>query len=284
MIPKHEKPPIPWWTGLVVFFLLSVLLFVSSMTLTTVLLAMDDSGETIAGLATPVGLVIQVLVVSTLFAGVALVVPRLSEVPVKPWLKLVPATPMMFGFALLGVVGIGFLVDEITFILYQTAPQMFDTEGLDMFNRMFNQAPPVLFVLMTLAVTLGPGLGEELLFRGLLLRSFLNGLPAPLAILFSSILFGVIHLDALQSVGAGIIGLYLGVVAYRCRSIWPAVAAHAINNFICAVFAKLDGDLSTVWREGHPVWVVIIAGLSFIGGLVGLIHYTRPKLRVPDLG
>lgn len=262
-----------------VFFLLSFMLFVSSVALSSLLLAMGASSETVAGLATPVGLVIQVLVVSTVFAGVALVVPKLSEVPVKPWLRLVPATPMMFGFALLGVVGLGFLVDELTFVLYQAAPNVFDTEGLDVFNRMFSQATPTLFALMTLAVALGPGLGEELLFRGLLLRSFLNGLPVPLAILFSSILFGVIHLNALQGVGAGMIGLYLGVVAYRCQSIWPAVAAHALNNFICAMFAKFGGDLSAVWQKGHPVWVVVMAGLIFLGAIAGLMRCTTTRPR-----
>ena len=269
-----KKASIPWWTGLLVFSVLSVFIFVLSIAVTTILLSFGASEETVAGLSTPLGLAIQVLVISSIFAGVAMAVPTLAEVPVKSWLKMTPATPAMFGFALLGVTGIGFLVDELTFALYRIAPTTFAAEGLDLFNRMFSQATPAMFGLMTVAVTLGPGLGEELLFRGLLLRSFLNGLSAPVAILLSSVLFGLIHLDALQGVGAGVIGLYLGIVAYRCQSIWPAVAAHALNNLICAMFARFGGDLSTVWRQGHPLWIVILAAVVLMGASVGLMRCT----------
>jgi membrane protease YdiL (CAAX protease family) len=269
-----EAGRIPWWTGLVIFFLLALMLVLSSFAIASLLVALGASPDTVAGLATPVGLGIQVLVVSGIFGAVALVVPKLSEVPVRPWLRLVRVGPAVIALSMLGMVGLGFLVDELTFFLHTASPETFSSDGLDLFNQMFQLASPLVFLLLTLAVTLGPGLGEELLFRGLLLRSFLAGMPPVAALILSSALFGLIHLNLLQGVGAGVIGFYLGFVVLTSGSLWPAVAAHALNNLICALFARFGGDLSSVWTDGHPAWLIAVAAVLVVAAVIGLLKIT----------
>lgn len=269
---------IPWWVGLLAFAAMAFLLVAFSF-LVSALTILTGSLDFLNRLATPLGLTVQVLTVSALFSGVALVVPKMAGVPVKAWIRMVPTGPKVFGYACLGVLGLGFIVDEVTFLLHTMDPVLFGSEGLDLFSSLFSNAPPVLFLLLTLAVTLGPGIGEELLFRGLLLRSFLGGMAPWLAVFLSSLLFGVIHQNMLQGIGAGLIGLYLGFVALRTGTILPAMTAHALNNLICALFARLGGSMGTIWEHGHPAWVVVMAVLVFGAAMVGLVTITKDDAR-----
>jgi membrane protease YdiL (CAAX protease family) len=96
----------------------------------------------------------------------------------------------------------------------------------------------LLLVLLCLAVA--PGVAEELLCRGLLLRTFLRRVPAPAAIALSAALFASLHLDAAQAAGAFLLGLYLGGVAWLGASVRPAIACHVLNNAV-AVGAAAGG-------------------------------------------
>src|SRR5262245_23078331 len=81
-----------------------------------------------------------------------------------------------------------------------------------------------------LAFGLAPALGEELLFRGALQRLLGLRLPVALAVLGSAAAFGVAHLDLVQGGAAFVLGSYLGAVAARAGSLWPAILSHAANN------------------------------------------------------
>ena len=71
---------------------------------------------------------------------------------------------------------------------------------------------------------------EELLFRGLILPRLRDRFGRASAIGASALLFGVFHLDPLAAVYATVMGVVLGVVADRARSVLPAIALHAGFN------------------------------------------------------
>lgn len=148
-----------------------------------------------------------------------------------------------------------------------------------MFNQLFAKVSPVVFVILALTVTLGPGICEELFFRGLVLRSLCNSTSAVRAVAVSSILFGLVHFDVLQSPGAMIIGVYLGFLAVRSNSIYPAIVAHATNNLSCAIFARINNssDNSNPITAGHNMWIVIIAALVFVVSSAFFYYITRFK-------
>lgn len=92
------------------------------------------------------------------------------------------------------------------------------------------------------AMALGffPGLGEELFFRGYLLRRLarLSGLTH--AMLTSALTFGLFHLDPVQSPAAAILGLYLGGVSVLTGSLWAPICAHAVNNAAATLFTMIE--------------------------------------------
>lgn len=71
---------------------------------------------------------------------------------------------------------------------------------------------------------------EELIFRGIILDGFLKRYSPLKAILISSILFGLIHLNPWQFVGAMICGILLGWLYYETKSLVPTILIHFINN------------------------------------------------------
>ncbi|MEY2984442.1 MAG: hypothetical protein RLZZ568_1059 [Cyanobacteriota bacterium] len=78
-----------------------------------------------------------------------------------------------------------------------------------------------------------PGLSEELLFRGVMLSALgMNGL----AVIVSSLVFGVLHLSNIQQwpyvVWATIVGLALGFAAIATGNLFVPIVAHIITNWV----------------------------------------------------
>lgn len=85
-------------------------------------------------------------------------------------------------------------------------------------------------------------LAEEIVFRGAILRRLLAvGSPANpwIAITISALLFGLIHLNFAQGVHAFLMGLPLGWLYVRTRSIIPGIAFHWVNNSVVYLLAHL---------------------------------------------
>ena len=81
-----------------------------------------------------------------------------------------------------------------------------------------------------LALAVAPALGEELLFRGLLLGRLSERWGAPAGLAGSSLLFAALHPDWAQAAAAGVLGLYLGALTLRTGSLYAALLFHGTNN------------------------------------------------------
>lgn len=91
---------------------------------------------------------------------------------------------------------------------------------------------------------------EELFFRGMLLRSFEKGMNNKynkiLAIVFSSVLFGLAHFqgfsgfaDVFVVVWITLMSIIMGYYAMKTDSIWTSFSIHATYNFVTILFAIL---------------------------------------------
>ena len=77
------------------------------------------------------------------------------------------------------------------------------------------------------------GLGEELLFRGVIQTWLAARYPLWLALLLAGALFGVGHwLSATYAALAGLIGLYLGVVFLLTGNLLAPIVAHAVYDVV----------------------------------------------------
>ena len=131
------------------------------------------------------------------------------------------------------------------------------------------------YALLIVALCVAPGICEEVLFRGFLQRTASTIYGPIRAVLLSSILFGVVHLEPAHSVGAALLGLYLGAIAYRGNSIRPCITCHVANN---AAVLVLSG--AAEWPV--PDWSVLVAsGVAATVGAVALVTARAESVRQP---
>lgn len=71
---------------------------------------------------------------------------------------------------------------------------------------------------------------EELLFRGIILNSFLNHYSPQGAIFLSSLLFALYHLNIYQMPAAFLIGYFSGWLYFKTQSLWPSILSHCFYN------------------------------------------------------
>jgi membrane protease YdiL (CAAX protease family) len=77
------------------------------------------------------------------------------------------------------------------------------------------------------------GLGEEMLFRGLLQGALTEFGGATVGLLGASVLFGLAHLiTPTYALLAGIVGLYLGGLTIAGGGLWAPIVTHAVYDFV----------------------------------------------------
>lgn len=91
--------------------------------------------------------------------------------------------------------------------------------------------PLALATLALLACGLGP-LAEEVLFRGLVFAWLRGRFGVPAGLAASSLLFGLAHGKPAYILVTGTVGLGLGLLYHRSRSLWPSVLAHGLYNAV----------------------------------------------------
>ncbi|HEC45125.1 MAG TPA: CPBP family intramembrane metalloprotease [Bacteroides sp.] len=83
---------------------------------------------------------------------------------------------------------------------------------------------------------------EELLFRGVILDGFLKRYNPGKAIFWSAFLFGLFHLNPWQFVPGFIIGLLLGYIYLKTRSLTTVILVHMVNNTFSYLIMYIYGE------------------------------------------
>lgn len=180
--------------------------------------------------------------------------------------NFIPLT--IFGFLM--VLGISSVIGEI--MTYMPGYEAF----LEQYKAMFEGIDPT--VLLIGGAFVGP-ICEEIIFRGVILEGFLRKYDPMKAILFSALIFGIIHLQPLQVVGAFFSGAVLGWIYYKTRSLWVCIFIHIINNFLAFTFEDV-GTEST--REFFGNDLLYAGSFLIIPGLVYLAYLAFEKINRPN--
>ncbi len=87
------------------------------------------------------------------------------------------------------------------------------------------------------AVCIAAGVGEELLFRGLVQGGLTSTLGDGGALAVASILFALAHpITTLYSIVAGVLGFYLGALWLWCGNLLTPIVAHSLYDFVGLTF------------------------------------------------
>ena len=132
-------------------------------------------------------------------------------------------------------------------------------------------------VLLLLALGVVAPLTEELLFRGLVLPGLTRRYGFPIALISSSLLFGLFHLNPWQALPAALAGLYLGWLRHRTGGVGHSMLAHAVFNGLPFIAAALGWTVAG-YNDAAATHAAFEGPLFFVGGLaastVGLVLTT----------
>ena len=141
-------------------------------------------------------------------------------------------------------------------------------------------------VLGAISIAIMAPLVEELLFRGAIEGHLLKQGKSPVAaILISSLIFGIVHINPAQVPFAFAIGAVFGWLYYRTGSVVPGIIGHFINNSIATiqmmVLSKEELNTKTVDMIGEgPTYALFAASLIL---MVGSFLYLKKHLpAAPD--
>lgn len=160
------------------------------------------------------------------------------------------------------------LMSVLQDVLVRLAPMSYWEEAR--FQQMMSGGPGALVAVCLLAPVL-----EEMLFRGVILRSFLSQYTRGQAILGSALLFGLAHMNLYQFVVGLLAGALLGWLYERSRSLIPCIALHAAYNTGITLLAfSADGPTAdTLESTAAGSWVVSLAL-----GCVGVFLLSRKSV------
>ena len=127
-----------------------------------------------------------------------------------------------------------------------------------------------LILFLMYACFIGPIL-EEIIFRGFILKS-MQKYGNLTAIIVSSILFSMFHLNLVQFVNPIIMGVVLGFIAIKSKSIVPSIIAHIFNNSI--TFIVLEISLLKMPLV-QSIFVIIYSFIGILALALFIINYGK---------
>ena len=183
----------------------------------------------------------------------------------------------------ISVVGLGVLDTELMKVAIRIAPV---PEWMQEVYRSEILRKTSLLSAIFAAAVIAP-LGEELLFRGIILGGLLAHHTRVSAVLLSAVFFGLLHLDPWTFTPIFISGVVWAWWVIRTGSLLPAVFGHALNNLIAVVILHfhisgldMSGDLNDV---AFNPWWFSAAGVALAAlGLWWFSRVARPVRPVTE--
>lgn len=149
---------------------------------------------------------------------------------------------------------------------------IFISEGLDNFglyvpsvDYVLEHEPMAYLAEILGAVILAP-IGEELIYRGVVLRCSAK-ISQRFGIFFSAFIFGIMHGNPYQFVLGFLLGIPLAMITLKTGSVIPAIICHMTNNFMASV-SEVVGYFNEEFSYAIPF---IMLAVFFIAGLVNII-------------
>lgn len=230
----RDKEPTPTrGEAVFCFVLIAVLQFVFMMRMPT-LLAGNNSPTALPILQT-------IYLIVTVALPPALMAILLTSNPLKTLRLKLPSKGMLATSIALPIVLLPISLELINSLswFFPPAPPGMDRvmEGM--------QSTQIPFWLSFVAFAVAPAFCEELAFRGFILSGLQKSRHRWIPIIISAVLFGMIHLIPKQIFNASLLGLVLGLLAVRSRSLWPGIMFHLIYNGMQVLMSRMQPE----WLE-----------------------------------
>lgn len=117
-------------------------------------------------------------------------------------------------------------------------------------EQLMGGGTPVVVLLLVIAAS--PAICEEVLFRGVLLRSLAGRVRTRTVVLVTALLFGAFHMSAIRFVPTASLGIVLALLAVRSGSLLPGILFHFLHNGIVVLLGRYQLEIAGVTAEASP--------------------------------
>lgn len=264
----RDKEPLPTFGQAAACFVLMILLqFIS----------INIFGQAMTGVA-PEDMAKRVLQLAVIQQMALIAAPALfmaillTSSPRRSLLLKLPGWKLL-GMALLLPFVLHPLASELLTSLRHFFPQL-PASAQAAFATMSEDALPLALIIGTFALT--PALCEELAFRGFILTGFSSSGRTGVAIVLSSVTFGIIHMIPQQVFNATLLGLVLGLLAMRSRSLLPGIVFHLCFNALAVFHVRV----SKAFTDHRPEWLESTVTRWFLSLQEGALRYNFMTLLI----
>lgn len=167
--------------------------------------------------------------------------------------------------------GMMFISEFITAQIPTSGP--FFGEFYDYFVQLMNQLTddPVTMLIMTVIMA---SIFEEIIFRGIIQKGLINkGVKPWKAILYASVIFGIVHGNPWQFISAVMLGYVLGLVYYKTKSLLVPMLLHGFNNLTLSLLVIYGKNESFAKAFNMSEWAILAIGIV----LFSLFYYLFMK-------
>jgi membrane protease YdiL (CAAX protease family) len=167
---------------------------------------------------------------------------------------------------------------------------------VDWMRKFHEQTAEVFFDFVTqpwwfvfVSACLLPGLGEEIYCRGLLSHGLVARYGVVRGTLLAAGMFGAMHIEPVQALGAFSLGILLQFVFLTTRSIAAPIVLHTLHNGFASLTMRFaesypvpgltpmpDGNIS------HTPIAVLAAAAIAVSALVAIMFQIRTRWKLPD--
>lgn len=198
---------------------------------------------------------------------------KISEVIGKPSKKrFIFEVPVSYIVSYLGGVGVILIM---FYLVYKINPHFLDILNENLGDPPTKYDTSLIKILGFLGSVIVAPITEELIFRGILLRRLYSKYSINKSIIYSSLLFFIIHLSPNPIIL--FLGVTCAILVYKYKSLIPGVLLHIANNFI--VFMR-DLHMNTEQNLSNDLNVdfsFLIFGVILLGVYILYIYKNYPR-------
>ncbi len=144
-------------------------------------------------------------------------------------------------------------------------------------NMVYEHTPAVYAADVIASVILAP-IGEELIYRGVVLRCSAK-VSQRFAIFFSAFIFGIMHGNPYQFVLGFLLGIPLAIITIRTGSLIPAIICHMANNAVACV-PSIVGYFNE--NASYAINVIYIPLFLIIGMFAFIPEIISGRMKLPE--
>ncbi|CAH2214751.1 CPBP family intramembrane glutamic endopeptidase [Tepidibacter aestuarii] len=157
-------------------------------------------------------------------------------------------------YTILIVLGLRIVFDNSIGILVDQVPVNESIE--EAFNELFRYP-----VIAMISICVVAPIYEEIIYRGIILKGLSRKYNDNIAVILSSLLFAVMHMNLHQGINAFLLGVVFGYLYLKTKSIYITMFAHFINNGIGIIVSSI---LVEFIKLSHNV-VIIQSAVTAVG-------------------